>query len=223
VSGIAKFIGHEAYKFNGDALLPYGLSGQADDLAANVDAQALLDAGADTTAVTRLQAATIAFKAAGVAYEARAGSIPASHVDAVNDSLRQIEKTAGLALTGMTPYQGTDYPHQQRLLDVRCLDGAIAALQADDPTSAMYALFGVDFTYFGTQVSHEVYLQVLHHLDPSYDRVTWGGQANPVWPLFDVMPQIAAITTDTWNTQTITELTVMRDQALGDLNEGSGP
>ena len=222
VSGIAKFIGHEAVKFNGDALLPYGLSGQADDLAANVDAQALLDAGADTSAVTRLQSDITAFKAASVAYEARAGSIPASHVDAVNDSLRQIEKTAGLALTGMTPYQATDYPHQQRLLDVQCLDGAIAALQVSAPATAMSALIGVDFTYFGTMVSHEVYLQVLHHLDPSYDRVTWGGQANPVWPLFDVMPQIAAISTGTWNTQTINELTAMRDQALGDLDARLG-
>ena len=220
IAGIAKFIGHEAVKFNGDALLPYGLSSQADDLAANVDGQALLDAGAEAAAVTRLQSDIQAFKAASVAYEAR--TIPASHVAAVNQSLRQIEKTAGLALTGMTPYQVTDYPHQQRLLDVQCLDGAIAALKASDTTSALYALAGVDFTYFGMMVSHPVYLQVMSHLDPSYDRVTWGGQANPVWPLLDVMPQIAEIQTGAWNAQTIDELTAMRDQALGDLNTRLG-
>ena len=52
--------------------------------------------------------------------------------------------------------------------------------------------------------------------------VTWGGQANPVWPLLDVMPQIAAIQTGTWDAQTINELAAMRDLALGDLNSRLG-
>ena len=71
-------------------------------------------------------------------------------------------------------------------------------------------------------VSHPVYLQVMSHLDPSYDRVTWGGQANPVWPLLDVMPQMAAIQAGTWDAQTVGELTAMRDQALSDLDARLG-
>lgn len=218
LASVSKFIFQEADKFTGDTLLPFSLSAQAQYLDDGVAAQDLLDAGADPAAVSRLEDAIAAWKTASAAYEADAGSIPAGQVGDVNAQLLQIEKQAGLALTGMTPFQTTIYPHAQALLDVQSLDGAIAALQADDAMSAIYALYGVDFTYFGTMVSHDVYLQVLHHLDPSYDRVTWGGQANPLWPLLDVMPQLVAIATDSWDQTTIDDLTAMRDQRITDLD-----
>jgi hypothetical protein len=220
VADISKFLFREADKFNGDNLLPYGLKRQADDLAAGVVPADLLTAGAKPANVTRLSKDVVAYQAASAAYEARAGSIPQSHYWWVNRSLRHIEKTAGLALTGITPFQTTVFRHSQALLDVQCLNAAIGALQASpaDTATALGALAGVDFTYYGMMLSHPVYLQVLAPLNPHYDRVAWGGQANPVWPLLDVMPQYNAIQAGTWDGKTVAQLTSMRNHDLKDLN-----
>ena len=67
-------------------------------------------------------------------------------------------------------------------------------------------------------LSHPVYLQVLAPLNPNYDRVAWGAQANPVWPLLDVMPQYNAIAAGTWDATTVAQLTAMRNHDLKDLN-----
>ena len=42
-------------------------------------------------------------------------------------------------------------------------------------------------------LSHDVYLHLLTRLDPGYKYAAWGSQANPVWPLVDVIPQYNAI------------------------------
>ena len=137
----------------------------------------------------------------------------------MDNSLRQIEKTSGLAFTGQTPFETTVWRHSQSLLDVQCLNAAIQALQATTTqATALGALAGVDWTYIGLMVSHPVYLQLLTRLDPSYDRVIWGAQGNPSWPLLDVIPQYNAIQAGTWDATTIDQLTTMRDQDLQDLN-----
>lgn len=218
LADISKFLFRVEGQFNAKSVLPYDLASQADDLSAAVVPSSLEGVNADQGAIDRLIGDIAAFKAASVAFAARAGSIPAGHVDSVNTSLRQIEKTYALQLLGITPFQTTVYRHTQVLLDVQCLDAAVEALQNDDPSDALAALSGVDFTYYGTMLSHPVYLQILAPLDPSYDRVCWGGQANPVWPLLDVMPQYNAILADSWDDTTIAQLTAMSSQELNELN-----
>jgi len=220
IKNISKFVAMEADKFAGKGLLPYTLKAQADDLSAGVSSSDLLAAGAKPANVSRLTNDIVAFQNAAAAYEARAPSIPASHAEKVNHSLRRIEKVAGVELLGMNPFQITVWRHSQALLDVQCLNAAIGALQAKpaDTATAIGALAGVDFTYYGLMLSHPVYLQVMAPLNPHYDRVAWGGQANPQWPLLDVLPQIDAIQGGTWNQHTIDQLSWMRDKDLKDLN-----
>ena len=86
---IAKFIFRVEEPFNDGGLLPYGLSSRADSLAATVVPSDLLAAGADAGAVTRLDRRRDGLPERGAAYEARAGSIPAAHIAAVNASLPQ--------------------------------------------------------------------------------------------------------------------------------------
>jgi hypothetical protein len=161
-----------------------------------------------------------ALQAASAAYEGRAASIPAAHDEAVNHSLLAIWKTFNVQLMGLNPYQVSVYRHEQTLLDVQSLNQALAALQKTTPdtAAALSALSNVDLTFYGTELSHAVYAHLLTRLDPSYYAVGWGSQANPVWPLLDVMPQYNAIAASSWNAATITQLKTMRSQDLKDLN-----
>jgi hypothetical protein len=218
IADISKFVFKVETRFNDGSLAPYNLKAQADNLSAAVVPSDLTSAGANPAAISRLGADISSYQSACAAYEARAGSIPRAHYAAVDASLRRIEKRSGLEFTGQTPFETTVWRHSQSLLDVQCLNAAIAALQSNDTATALGALGGVDWTYIGLMVSHPVYLQLLRRLDPSYDRVIWGAQGNPVWPLMDVMPQYKAIQGGTWNAHTIAQLTTMRNHDLNDLN-----
>lgn len=218
IANISKFVFRAYSHFNDGSLLPYNMKAQADNLANAVVADDLTKAGAAPAAISRVESDVTAYQNACAAYETRASSIPPRHYAKVDRGLRRIEKTSGLEFTGQTPFETTVWRHSQSLLDVQCLDAAIGALQTNDTASALGALAGVDWTYIGLMVSHPVYLQLLTRLDPSYDRVIWGAQGNPVWPLLDVMPQYKAIQAGTWNLQTIAQLAAMRDQDLTDLN-----
>jgi Peptidase family M28 len=218
-ANITKFIFKVEQPFNDGGLLPYGLESRADSLASTVVPADLLDAGANAGAVGRLQKAVAAFQTAAGDYETRKASISESDYGAVNASLLKIQKQVSLALTGLSPFQGTIYPHEQVLLDVQLLNEAIMSLQAPaDTDAALSALAGVDLTSNGLMLSHEVYAHLLTRMDPSYYRVAWGAQGHPVWPLLDVMPQYNAIEAGAWNAQTVAQLTAMRDQDLIDLN-----
>ena len=146
MADISKFIFRVEKPFNNGGLLPYGLRSRADNLADTVVPADLLDAGADPGAVSRLQNDVTAFQGAASAYEARAGSIPAAHFAADNASLLKIEKHVSRALTGLSPFESTVYPHEQVLLDVQSLNEAIADLQAQpaDADDALSALANVD-------------------------------------------------------------------------------
>jgi hypothetical protein len=220
LAGIDKFIFRVEKPFNDGGLLPYGLSSRADSLADTVVPSDLLAAGADSGAVSRLHDDVTAFQAAASAYEARAGSIPAAHYAADNAALLKIQKHVSRALTGLTPFQSTVYPHEQVLLDVQSLNQAIAALHelTPDTPAALAALSNVDLTVYGPMLDYNVYTHLVSRLNPAYKRVAWGAQGHPVWPLLDVMPQYNAIQGGTWDTQTVTDLTTMRDQDLTDLN-----
>ncbi len=219
MAGIAKFIFRIEKPFNNAGLLPYGLKSRADSLAATVVPDDLKAAGADATAVDRLAAAVAAFQTAAGDYETRAPSIPAVNVAADNAALLKIQKQISRSLTGLTPWQSTVYPHEQVLLDVQSLNQAIDDLQAGpaDTDDALSALTNIDLTAWGPMLDHAVYAHLLTRLDPSYKKVAWGAQGHPVWPVLDVMPQYDAIQGGTWDTQTVTQLTAMRDQDLTDL------
>ena len=218
---IAKFIFRVQQPFNNGGLLPYGLKSRADELATTVVPDDLKAAGADATAVDRLQAAVTAFQGAAGDWETRSASIPAAHVAADNASLLKIQKQVSKALTGLTPFQTTAYPHEQVLLDVQSLNTAIDDLQAvpADPDGALGALENVDLTLWGPMLDHDVYAHMLTRLDPSYKKVAWGALGHPVWPVLDVMPQYDSIEGGTWDAQTVTQLMTMRDQDLTDLND----
>ena len=217
---IAKFVFRVEKPFNSGGLLPYGLKARADSLAATVVPDDLKAAGADATAVDRLETAVTAFQTATADYETRAPSIPVAHRTTVNGSLLKIQKQISRSLTGLNPYQSTVYPHEQVLLDVQSLNTAIADLQAmpADTDDALSALSNVDLTAWGPMLDHSVYAHLLTRLDPSYKKVAWGAQGHPVWPVLDVMPQYDAIQAGTWDAQTVTDLTTMRDSELTDLN-----
>jgi N-acetylated-alpha-linked acidic dipeptidase len=218
--GLIKFIFAVEKQVNNGGLLPYGLSARADGLASTVVPADLLAAGADATAVNRLQGDIADLQTAAAGYEARAGSIPRAHYATVNGSLLAIWKKFNVQLMGLNPYQSSGFRHEQALLDVQSLNEAISALQQSvpDTAAALSALGNVDLTYYGTMLSHDVYQRLLTRADPGFYHVAWGSQANPVWPLLDVMPQYNAIDAGSWNATTITEIEAMRDQDLADLN-----
>ena len=220
LANIDKFIFRVEKRFNGTGLLPYGFSSRADDLAATVVPSDLKAAGADPTTVDRLANDVAAFQAAAADYETRASSIPSTRYEVDNAALLKIQKRISRALTGLTPFQTTVYPHEQVLLDVQSLNRAIADLQATpaNTADALDALTNVDWTSNGLSLSYSVYKHLLNRLNPSYKKVAWGAQAHPVWPLLDVIPQYNAIAGGTWDAQTVEQLTVMRDQDLSDLN-----
>ena len=216
---LLKYVGQVQLKINDGGLLPIGLKAQADSLADTLAPADLIGAGVKPSLVKRISGDLSALQAAASAFEARSGGIPANRQPTVNRRLLAITKTFNLQMTGLSPYQTSGYRHQQVLLDVQCLDGAIAALQQSpaDTDGALGALMGVDLTYYGTMVSHDVYIRLMARMDPDYANVAWGAQGNPVWPLLDVMPQFDAIASGAWNAQTVCQLSAMRDADLADL------
>ena len=179
----------------------------------------LLAAGADAANVGRLQNDVTAFQKARRTTRHESSSIPAAHYAAVNASLLKIQKQISKALTGLSPFQSTIYPHEQVLLDVQSLnygDRRPEAGVCPDTTAAQEALVNVDWNSNGLSLDHDVYAHLLGRLNPSYKYVAWGAQGHPVWPLQDVMPQYNAIGNGTWNAETVSQLTAMRDQDLAD-------
>ena len=200
-------------------LLPYDLSSRATELAGAVVPTDLTAVNADATTVGQLEGDITAFQTAATAYEGRKASIPATHDAAVNRSLLAIEKKINRSFTALNVWDQTIYPHVQVLADIQNLDTAIADLQKGSPDTAgaETALSNVALTAVGLVLDHSKYLIELRHHDPSYSRVTWGGQGQLVHYL-DVIPQYDAIAGGTWNATTVGQLTAMRDSDLTDLN-----
>jgi Iap family predicted aminopeptidase len=218
--GLIKFIDRVEKRINDGGLVPSGLKARVDVLAGTVSTSDLLAAGADATAVSRLATDVTDLQTTAAAYETRAATIPASHVTSVNRSLLAVWKVFNRGVMGLSPWQVSGYRHEHVLLNVQSLNNAIAALQQGSPDTdaALTALGGVDLTYYGTMLSRPVYAHMLTRLDPSYSAAAWGAQANPVWPVLDVMDQYNAIDGGTWNAATVTQLQSMRDAELADLN-----
>jgi Peptidase family M28 len=200
-------------------LLPYDVETRATELASQVVPADLTRAGASITAVARLKADIGAFHKAAAAYEARKGAIPTAHYATVNSALLRIEKTTDRSFTALTVWDETIYPHQQVLSDIEFLDAALAALHktVPDTSRAQAKLSNVALTAVGLVLDHSKYKIELRHHDPTYARVTWGGQGHLVHFL-DVIPQYKAIANGTWNATTVAQLAAMRNLDVRDLN-----
>ena len=168
---LAKFAFRAAGQLD-DGLLPYSLETRADDLAAAVNKEELLAAGANAAVVSRLAAGVAAFRTAAADFDARAGAIPAVRTDAVNEGLLEVEKVLNSGLTALSPADddATVYPHQAVLRDAQGINAALAALKADrpDPAAALKALAGTYMTRFGISFSYPVYLKQLSRLAPAF-------------------------------------------------------
>jgi Iap family predicted aminopeptidase len=192
---IAKFAFRAAGQLD-DGFLPYSLETRAADLAAAVNKEELLAAGANAPIVSRLAAGVAAFGMAAADFDARAVAIPAGRTDAVNDGLLEVEKVLNSSFTALSPADddATVYPHQAVLRDAQGINAALAVLAAGqpDPAAALKALAGTYMTRFGISFSYPVYLKQLTRLEPDFPRLTIGGQGQLPEPL-DVIPQYRKI------------------------------
>jgi Iap family predicted aminopeptidase len=221
VNGIAKYL----FRVQNDAdsgLLPYGLESLADDLAAAVSPADLLNAGADSGAVSRFQKALVRFQAAAAQYEAGKDSIPTRAYPLANTALLQVERLLNSNLTSVDNPVAFDtlYPHQQVFGDVQYLNQTIAALQQAQPdtAAALKALGNAGtFTPFGLDLSHSVYQFELTQVAPHYSGLTWGAECH-LAPWIDVIPQYDAIQAGTWGAHTVAQLKAMRNMDLRVLN-----
>ncbi|MCJ7642987.1 MAG: M28 family peptidase [Candidatus Aminicenantes bacterium] len=217
---IAKFAFRAAQQLD-DGLLPYSLGIRADDLAAAVNKEELLAAGANAAVVSRLAAGVSAFRTAAADFDARAGAIPAGRTDAVNDGLLEVEKVLNSGLTALSPADddATVYPHQAVLRDAQGINAALATLKTDrpDPAAALKALAGTYMTRFGISFSYPVYLKQLTRLEPDFPRLTIGGQGQ-LPELLDVIPQYRKIESGDY-AGAIAELEAMRLTQLGQLDD----
>jgi hypothetical protein len=217
---IAKFAFRAAQQLD-DGLLPYSLGTRADDLAAAVNKEELLAAGANAAVISKLAAGVSAFRTAAADFDARAGAIPAGRTDAVNEGLLEVEKVLNSGLTALSPADddATVYPHQAVLRDAQGINAALAALKTDrpDPAAALKALAETYMTRFGISFSYPVYLKQLTRLEPDFPRLTIGGQGQLPEPL-DVIPQYRKIEAGEW-AGAIAELEAMRLKLLVELDD----
>jgi Iap family predicted aminopeptidase len=177
-------------------LLPYSLVARADDLAAAVNAEELVAAGADLGSVSRLVAGVAAFKAAAEAFEKASVSFPAAKLETANAALISVEKDINSAFTALSPADDdiTVYPHQALLREAQGLHKALVALKATKPgrAAALEALAGTGMTRFGIRFSYPVYQKQLSRLAPGFPRLGFGELGQLPEPL-DVMPQYRKI------------------------------
>ena len=217
---IAKFAFRAAQQLD-DGLLPYSLGTRADDLAAAVNKEEMLAAGANAAVISKLAAGVSAFRTAAADFDARAGAIPAGRTDAVNEGLLEVEKVLNSGLTALSPADddATVYPHQAVLRDAQGINAALAALKTDrpDPAAALKALAETYMTRFGISFSYPVYLKQLTRLEPDFPRLTIGGQGQLPEPL-DVIPQYRKIEAGEW-AGAIAELEAMRLKLLVELDD----
>jgi hypothetical protein len=203
-----------------DGLLPYSLKARADHLAAAVNQDELLAAGADAAVVSRLAAGVAAFRKAAAGFELTSAALPSGAIEPTNSSLLEIEKAINAGFTALSPADddATVYPHQPVLGDARGIGAALAALRASTPdkAAALKALAGTYLTRHGIAFSYPVYLKHIARLDPGFDRITFAAQGRLPAPL-DVMPQYRRIEAGDY-AGAVAELEASRRALLADLD-----
>jgi Iap family predicted aminopeptidase len=200
-------------------LLPYDLKGRADDLAATVDADELIAAGADPTLAARLSDDVAAFVAASQAFETRKGSIRASTYSRVNKTLLGVEKAIDGNFTALDAWDLTIYPHQQVLWNIEYIDAAIAALDQEpaDTAAALDAVTSVDRNWIAVNFGRFAVDYNLGLFDPSSARLCFGELAH-LSPVIDLTQQYHQIEAGQV-TGPLATLKAARSSQVPELNE----
>ncbi len=184
---IAKFIFRTAWALE-NGLLPYDLPARAETLAASVDGDALMEAGADSTTVVRLVDDVAAFSAACDAYDAGKSSI--RHVERANRKLIRIEKIIHDEFIALDCWDYTIYPHEQVFRDVQNINASLDALGQPvvDADTAAGPLWDVGQMYYGLTFSYDAFVDDQKRHDPRYYRIAWGGQGQ-LAPYLDLVAE----------------------------------
>lgn len=215
---IAKFV-FRTQRALDTGLLPYDLSSRADSLAASVDGDELLAAGADAATVARLVDDVDAFVAAAYAYDEAAAAGEVAPVKKANETLLAAVTTIHDEFTALDCWDYTVYPHQQVLWDTQYLNESIAELQKDpvDPDAAAGPLWNVGQMYYGLTFSYEPFVQDQARHDPDHPRANWGGQGQ-LAPYLDLVAEYDQIYAGEY-AAALASLTSARDAELMLLNE----
>jgi hypothetical protein len=213
---IAKFIFRVDWRLE-SGLLPYDLPARAETLAASVDGDVLLDAGADADTVARLVDDVAAFSAACDAYDAGKESI--SDVARANRTLLAVETAIHDDFTALDCWDYTIYPHEQVLRDVLQLNASLAALgeATVDPDAAAGPLGDVGQMYYGLTFSYDAFVDDQQRHDPDYYRIAWGGQGQ-LAPYLDLVAEYDQIYAGQYDAAEAS-LADVRDGELELLNE----
>lgn len=213
---IAKFAFRVDWRLE-NGLLPYDLPARAETLAASVDGDALLAAGADPDTVARLAGDIDAFSAACDAYDAGKDAI--RDVARANRKLLWVEKQIHDDFTALDCWDATIYPHQQVLGDVQLLNASLEAL-GENPVVADDAagpLWGVSQMYYGLTFSYDAFVDDQQRHAPDYYRLSWGGQGQ-LAPYLDLVAEYDQIYAGEY-AAAATSLASVRDDELALLNE----
>lgn len=213
---IAKFVFRVDWRLE-HGLLPYDLPARAETLAASVDGDVLLDAGADADIVARLVDDVAAFSAACDAYDADKASI--SNITRANRTLLAIETAIHDDFTALDCWDYTIYPHEQVLRDVLKLNASLAALgeATVDPDAAAGPLWDVGQMYYGLTFSYDAFVDDQQRHDPDYYRIAWGGQGQ-LAPYLDLVAEYDQIYDGEYDAAEAS-LADVRDSELELLNE----
>ena len=213
---IAKFAFRLSWRLE-RGLLPYDLPARAGTLAASVDADGLLAAGADAAAVTRLTDGIAAYAAACDAYNAAKGSI--RNVAAANRELLQITRTVNDGFIALDCWDTTIYPHEQVFADLQRLNASLDALDeaAVDVGAATGPLWEVGQMYYGLVFSYDAFVDDQQRHAPDYERLAWGGQGQ-LAPYLDLVAEYDQIVAGDY-AAAAASLTEVRDAELGLLDE----
>ncbi|MEI6727242.1 MAG: M28 family peptidase, partial [Actinomycetes bacterium] len=200
------------------SVLPYDFTARASHFAANFDAQALTDAGADAAKVSRLGASLDAFAAAGGSWAAKSSQVAARNVSYDNTQLMKAEKILNGALTGLDQWDSTTYPHAQLLDDVQDFNKAIADLDAQpvQADAAQADVSNVGPMFYGVYFGQQVYERQLQRQRTDYYRVNWGslGHLERYPNVYSAWSAIGAGDYAGARSSMVT----MRDRLLSDLN-----
>jgi hypothetical protein len=202
-------------------LLPYDLSARAADVADNVDADALKEAGAAAAKVDRLEAAVARFASRAAAYHKRAAKIPAGRRAAANRKLMAVEKTLNKGFTALDAWDDTVYPHAQVQWDLEQLNAALAGLAAGpvDADGAIESLTAVGITDpYGLDFGHENYQMQLEMHRPGWSGGLFWGAQGQLSPYLDVLPAIWKIQNGVY-AGAAASLMVMRDAQVMELDK----
>ena len=202
-------------------LLPYDIAARATHLDDNVDAAALVAAGASVAKVDRLSAAIARFASRAGAYQARASKIPKARRTSANRNLLKVEKLLNKNLTALDVWDSTVYPHAQVQWDLEQIGAAIAALTSEpvDESAAIDALMGVGITDpYAVDFSYENYLLQLAMHQPGWSGgLFWGGQGQ-LSPYLDVVPVLDKVDDGVY-AGAVASLTVMQADEVVELDK----